>query len=39
MRYMMFIKHAEEQRNADVPASLYEDMGKFIEETTITATS
>jgi hypothetical protein len=34
MRYMMFIKHSEEHRNADVPASLYEEMGKFIEETT-----
>lgn len=34
MRYMMFIKHTENYRNADVPASLYEDMGKFIEETT-----
>jgi hypothetical protein len=34
MRYMMFIKHSEEHRNADVPASLYEEMGRFIEETT-----
>ena len=34
MRYMMFIKHTEDYRNGDVPASLYEDMGKFIEETT-----
>ena len=34
MRYMMFIKHTEDYRQADVPASLYEDMGKFIEETT-----
>lgn len=33
MRYMMFIKHSEDYRQADVPASLYEDMGKFIEET------
>jgi hypothetical protein len=33
MRYMMFIKHTEEHRNADVPPGLYEDMGKFIEET------
>jgi hypothetical protein len=33
MRYMMFIKHTEDYRNADVPASLYEEMGKFIEET------
>jgi hypothetical protein len=30
----MFIKHTEDYRNADVPASLYEEMGKFIEETT-----
>ena len=36
MRYMMFIKHTEDYRNADVPASLYEEMGKFIEETTKT---
>ena len=34
MRYMMFIKHTEDYRNADVPARLYEEMGKFIEETT-----
>lgn len=34
MRYMMFIKHTEDYRNADVPASLYEEMGKFIEATT-----
>jgi hypothetical protein len=34
MRYMMFIKHTEDYRQADVPASLFEDMGKFIEETT-----
>ncbi len=34
MRYMMFIKHAEDYRSAEVPASLYEEMGKFIEETT-----
>ena len=33
MRYMMFIKHTEDYRSADVPASLYEEMGKFIEET------
>jgi hypothetical protein len=32
MRYMMFIKHTEDYRQADVPASLYEEMGKFIEE-------
>jgi hypothetical protein len=34
MRYMMFIKHTEDYQNANVPASLYEEMGKFIEETT-----
>lgn len=34
MRYMMFIKHVEDYRNADVPASLYEEMGTFIEEAT-----
>ena len=34
MRYMMFIRHTEDYRPADVPASLYEEMGKFIEETT-----
>ena len=34
MRYMMFIKHTEDYRNAQVPASLYEERGKFIEETT-----
>ena len=33
MRYMMFIKHTESYRQADVPAALYEEMGKFIEET------
>jgi hypothetical protein len=33
MRYMMFIKHTEDYRSADVPAGLYEEMGKFIEET------
>jgi hypothetical protein len=34
MRYMMFIKHTEDYRNAEVPASLYEEMGKFIEDAT-----
>jgi hypothetical protein len=34
MRYMMFIKHTEDYRNDEVPASLYEEMGKFIEEAT-----
>jgi hypothetical protein len=33
MRYMMFIKHTEDYRSAEVPASLHEEMGKFIEET------
>ena len=36
MRYMMFIKHSEDYRKTDVPASLYEEMGKFIEEATRT---
>ncbi len=31
---MMFFKHAEDVRQEDVPASLFEEMGKFIEETT-----
>jgi len=34
MRYMMFIKHTEDYWQTDVPASLYEEMGKFIGETT-----
>jgi hypothetical protein len=34
MRYMMFIKHAKDYQNAKVPASLYEEMGKFVEEAT-----
>ena len=34
MRYMMFIKHTKDYRKDTVPASLYEEMGKFIEETT-----
>ena len=34
MRYMMFVKHTDDYRNADVPASLYEEMGKFVEEAT-----
>jgi hypothetical protein len=34
MRYMMFIKHAKDYQNANVPASLYEEMGKFIDEAT-----
>ena len=32
MRYMMFIKHTEEQRKAAIPPSLFEEMGRFIEE-------
>jgi hypothetical protein len=31
---MMFIKHTEDYRTKEVPAKLYEEMGKFIEETT-----
>jgi hypothetical protein len=34
MKYMMFIKHTEDFQPGDVPASLYEAMGKFIEEMT-----
>lgn len=34
MRYMMFIRHTEDYRKDEVPAGLYEEMGKFIEETT-----
>jgi hypothetical protein len=34
MRYMTFIKHTEDYRNAQVPAKLYEEMSKFIEEMT-----
>ena len=34
MRYMMFIKHTQDYGNVQPPAGLYEDMGKFIEETT-----
>lgn len=32
MRYMMFIKHTENYEQGDVPASLYEAMGNFIED-------
>jgi hypothetical protein len=32
MRYMMFIKHKEDYANVKAPASLYEAMGKFIED-------
>jgi len=34
MRYMMFIKHTQDYGNVQAPAALYEEMGKFIEETT-----
>jgi hypothetical protein len=34
MRYMMFIKHTEDYRKADVPSALYQEMGKFIEDAT-----
>jgi hypothetical protein len=34
MRYMMFIKHTKDYANVQVPAGLYEAMGKLIEETT-----
>ena len=34
MKYMLFIKHTENYRKEEVPASLYEEMGKFIEEAT-----
>ena len=34
MRYMMFIKHTQDYGNVQAPARLYEEMGKFIEETT-----
>jgi hypothetical protein len=30
MRYMMFIKHAEDYRREDVPQSLFEAMGEFV---------
>ena len=33
MRYMMFIKHTRDYRDAHVPPGLFDDMGKFIEET------
>src|SRR4051812_10715828 len=31
MRYMMFIKHAENFRFEDVPPKMFEEMGKFVE--------
>ena len=39
MRYMMFIKHTQDYGNVQPPAALYEEMGKFIEETRRAATS
>ncbi len=30
MRYLMLIKHAEDYRNKEVPAGLYEAMGEFV---------
>lgn len=32
MRYMIFIKHAGDYEGIEVPASLYEAMGAFVEE-------
>lgn len=32
MRYMMFIKHTRDYANVQVPAGLYEAMGKFIDD-------
>ena len=32
MRYMMFIVHSEDYRQEDVPQSLFDAMGKFVEE-------
>ena len=32
MRYMMFIKHAENFRMEDVPQALFDAMGKFVDE-------
>ena len=34
MRYMMFIRHPENFQMEDVPPSLFEAMGAFIEEST-----
>jgi hypothetical protein len=34
MRYMMFIKHTQDYGKVQAPASLYEEMGRFIEEAT-----
>ncbi len=32
MRYMMFIKHTEDYRHEEVPASLFQAMGEFVGE-------
>lgn len=32
MRYMMFIKHTEDYRHADVPSGLYEAMDAFVAQ-------
>lgn len=32
MKYLMMIKHSEAHRSLEVPPSLYEAMGKFVEE-------
>lgn len=34
MRYMMFIKHTKDYGGVQVPAGLYEEMGRFIGEAT-----
>jgi hypothetical protein len=34
MRYMMFIKHTQDYGDVEVPAGLYEAMGRFIEDAT-----
>ena len=34
MRYMMFIKHTQDYANVQVPAGLYDAMGKFIDDAT-----
>ena len=34
MRFMMFIKHKEDFRMEDVPQSLFQAMGEFVEEST-----
>lgn len=32
MRYMMFVKHARDYGDLEVPPGLYADMGRFIEQ-------